>query len=282
MRKLCCILLSILPLLVILSCTERIDIRLDESNVRLVVDGAITTETKVHSITLSKTTSYFYSEKPPYVTGASVTVTSGTRTSNLTEAAPGVYQTDATFAGRSGRSYILNIKLADPIGGYTDYSATSSIPESVKLDSIELVFHPDWSEEGFWEVRSFFQDLPTSDYYRILIYKNGMIFSDTLDEWFVTDDRFFNGGYLQGASVAFFDQGEENERLGSGDEITVELNVITKEYAGFIWDAQSELWGSNPLFSGPPANVRGNLNNGAIGFFATYALSRASAIVGNK
>jgi hypothetical protein len=82
--------------------------------------------------------------------------------------------------------------------------------------------------------------------------------------------------------VAFFDQGEEKEMLVSGDEITVELNTITKEHAGFIWDAQSELWGSNPLFSGPPANVKGNINNGAIGFFSAYSLSRASAIVGNK
>ena len=282
MRKLCTILISTLPLLVIFSCTERIDIRLDESNVRLVVEGSITTETKVHSIILSKTTSYFYSAKPPSVTGASVSVTYGTRIVQLNEATPGVYQTDATFAGRSGRSYTLNIKLDDPVGGYTDYSATSSIPETVKLDSIELVFHPDWSEEGFWEVRSFFQDLPTSDYYRFVIYKNGMMLSDTLDEWFVTDDRFFNGGYLNGASVAFFDQGEEKEMLVSGDEITVELNTITKEHAGFIWDAQSELWGSNPLFSGPPANVKGNINNGAIGFFSAYSLSRASVIVGNK
>lgn len=282
MRKSFSILISILPLLVIFSCTERIDISLDDSGVRLVVDGAITIETKVHSITLAKTTGYFYSEKPPYVTGASVSVTYGTRTVQLIEATPGIYQTDATFAGRSGRSYTLNIKLDDQIGGYTDYTATSSIPETVKLDSIELVFHPDWSEEGFWEVRSFFQDLPTADYYRFMVYKNGMMLSDTLDEWFITDDRFFNGGYLNGASVAFFDQGDENEKLVSGDEITVELNIITKEYAGFIWDAQSELWGSNPLFSGPPANVKGNLNNGAIGFFATYSLSRASAIVGNK
>ncbi len=73
----------------------------------------------------------------------------------------------------------------------------------------------------------------------------------------------------------------ENEKLVSGDEITVELNIITKEYAGFIWDAQSELWGSNPLFSGPPANVKGNLNNGAIGFFAAYTTNRVTMKVVN-
>jgi hypothetical protein len=101
--------------------------------------------------------------------------------------------------------------------------------------------------------------------------------TDTLDEWFVSDDKFFNGNYLFGASVAFLNQGDEREKLESGDEITVELDCIDKGYATFLRDAQSELWGSNPLFSGPPANVKGNISNNAIGFFSAYTISRASA-----
>jgi len=277
MKKPYYIIISILSVVMILSCTERIDIKLDDGSVRLVVDGAITTETKVHQISLSKTTSYFYNQKSPYVTGASVSVSTGTRDIQFYEANPGVYQTDSTFVGRSGRTYTLNIKLDTPVGGYTDYSATSSMTETVKLDSIDLVFHPEWSEEGFWEVRSFFQDPKSEEYYRFLIYRNGQMITDTLDEWFVSDDRFFNGSYLYGASVAFLDQGSERERIESGDEITVELNSVSREYAGFLWEAQSELWGSNPLFSGPPSNVKGNISNGAIGFFSTYTISRASA-----
>jgi hypothetical protein len=40
--------------------------------------------------------------------------------------------------------------------------------------------------------------------------------------------------------------------------------------------------GSNPLFSGPPANVKGNISNGAIGFFAAYTTSRSRIKVENK
>jgi hypothetical protein len=259
------------------SCTERIDIKLDDSAVRLVVEGSVTNEMKVHTIILSKTTSYFDSQKPPSVTGAVVSITSGAGTVKLHEAMPGVYRTDSLFVGRIERSYTLDIQLDEPVGGYRDYSATSSMPEPVRLDSIKLIYHPDWSDNGFYEVQTFFQDPKSQNYYRFLILRNGEMMTDTLDEWFVSDDKFFNGSYLFGASVAFLNQGEERERLNPGDEITVELDCIEKGYATFLQDAQSELWGSNPLFSGPPANVKGNISNNAIGFFSAYTISRASA-----
>ena len=94
----------------------------------------------------------------------------------------------------------------------------------------------------------------------------------------MTDDRFFNGSYTNGASIAELDQSKPEEKLSEGDTITAEVNNIGKDYANFIWDAQSELFGSNPLFSGPPANVKGNISNGAIGFFAAYSVTRAKAI----
>ena len=102
--------------------------------------------------------------------------------------------------------------------------------------------------------------------------------SDTLNEWFVTDDKFFNGNYAYGATIAYLEQDLPEVGLRPGDKITVELNSIGKDYAGFLQAAQTELFGSNPLFSGPPANVIGNINNGAVGFFAAYSTTRASAI----
>ena len=60
------------------------------------------------------------------------------------------------------------------------------------------------------------------------------------------------------------------------------MNSIGSGYANFIWEAQAEVQGSNPLFSGPPANVKGNIDNGAIGFFAAYSVSRAYTIVADS
>lgn len=282
MKKLFKILIIINLSLRVISCTERIDIQLDESSVRLVVEGSVTTDTVAHKVILSKSTSYYYSQKAPTVSGASVSITGGGSTVQLREETPGVYVTDSTFFGVVGETYELDIRLASPVGGFTEYSATSLMNIAVSIDSLELLFHPDWSEDGFWEVKCFFQDPQEADYYRFLVSRNGKLLTDTLDEWFVTDDRFFSGGYVDGTTVAVLDQGSEDEKLADGDNIKIELNCIGRDYAGFLGEAQSELMGSNPLFTGPPANVTGNISNGAIGFFAAYTTSKAMIKVREK
>lgn len=261
------------------SCTERIDIELDESAVRLVVEGTITTDTISHKILLSKSSSFYYNQPPQMVSGATVIISDGNNAFNLTEVSPGVYQTSPFVYGIPGNTYTLDIKLNSQIGGYSDYLASSTLHGVTPMDSVGLAFHPDWSTEGMWEVKCYVQDPSTTDFYRFLVSKNGNMISDTLDNWFVTDDRFINGYYVNGATVAYLDQGSTEERLANGDTVIVELNNIGEEYANFVWEAQSEIRGSNPLFSGPPANVKGNINNGAIGFFAAYGVSRSVTTV---
>jgi hypothetical protein len=261
------------------SCVERINIELDSSNERLVVDGAITTDTIAQTVRLLKTTSYFYDQPAPAVTGADVRISDGESVFSLREESPGIYRTDTSVFGVAGKTYRLDIRLAEPVGGYSDYTAESTLYPVANLDSIGLTFHSDWSENGIWEVKCWVQDPPTKDYYRFLVSKNGKMLTDTLDEWFVTDDRFFNGNYVYGAPIAYLRSDKVDEVLKAGDLITVEMNSIGQEYASFITEAQSEIRGSNPLFSGPPANVKGNLSNGAIGFFGAYSISRASTVV---
>jgi hypothetical protein len=270
------ILLSLLFYFSLASCTERINLELDDSYTRLIVDGTITTDTTTHTVILSKTSDYYYNKPSPMVTGAQLTITDGNQVFKLSEDSPGVYSTMPAVYGVPGKTYFLNIKLAEAIGGYSDYSASSTIYPVNKLDSIGLRFNPDWSSAGIWEVKCYVQDPPTIDFYRFLISRNGRMVTDTLNEWIVSDDKFFNGNYANGATIAYLQQDSPDEGLKTGDLVTVEVNSIGKEYAEFLWAAQSELFGSNPLFSGPPANVTGNINHGAVGFFAAYSLTRSS------
>ena len=264
--------------LTIASCTEKIDIKLDESYARLVVDGSITTDTMAHAVVLSSTSSYYYNQPAPPVTGALVSITDGTLTFDLLEDQAGVYHTAPGVYGIPGHTYTLQIKLSAAIGGQTEFAAVSSINPINKLDSVSLLFHPDWARKGIWEVKCYVQEPPTVDFYRFLVSKNQRMITDTLNEWFVTDDKFFNGSYTNGATIAYLQQGSPEEGLRPGDMVTVEVDNISKEYATFLMEAQAELRGSNPLFSGPPANVKGNISNGAVGFFAAYSATRSSAL----
>jgi hypothetical protein len=257
-----------------ISCTERIDIVLDDSYSRLVVDGAITTDTVSHTVILSTTTSYYYNKPSPMVTGAFVSISDGTLIFELKETMPGIYRTEPLVHGVAGKTYTLKIKLPVQIGGYTDYEASSTIYPVNSLDSVSLQYHAGWSKGGMWEVKCYLQDPPSDDFYRFLVYKNDKLLSDTLDEWFVTDDKFFNGNYANGATIAYLQQNSYENGLSPGDKISVEMNSIGKDYANFLWAAQSELYGSNPLFSGPSANVKGNISNGAVGYFSAYSATR--------
>ncbi len=261
------------------SCTEPIDIKLDDSYARLIVEGSVTSERKKHRVTLSRTSDYFYNQPPVMVSGAKVTILEGVNRFEMEESSPGNYITIASFRGIVGQTYKLEIVLTEPIGEYSEFTASSTLNYVSSVDSIGLLFHPDWGEKGIWEVQCYVLDPPSQDYYRFMISRNQKLITDTLNEWFVIDDKFFNGNYIAGASIAFLDQDSPDERLASGDTITAEINSIGKDYASFIQEAQSELFGSNPLFSGPPANVKGNISNGAFGFFAAYSITRGYAIV---
>ena len=54
---------------------------------------------------------------------------------------------------------------------------------------------------------------------------------------------------------------------------------VVEDYFRYITDAQAELFPKIPLFSGPPANVRSNISNGAIGYFAAFDSDSTSNII---
>jgi hypothetical protein len=271
-------LLTILASAAFLSaCTERIEVELDDSYTRLVVDGAITTDTMAHKVILTNTTSYFYNQPPPGVSGAVVTISDGIETFALQESPeqPGVYLTDSNVYGVPGRTYTLHIKLAQEINGFSDFSASSALNPVAPLDSIGLRYLDNWE---FWEIQCYALDPPTRDFYMFKNYTNGKLNTDTINEIFVTDDRLFNGSYTNGAGTGYLNNKRPDEAIHPGDTIKLQISGITEAYMKLVVSVQTESGYKNPLFSGPPANVKGNISNGAVGFFTAYSASYATVV----
>jgi len=266
-------------LIILWGCTEKIDLKLDSSYTRLVVDGAITTDTIPHQVKLTTTSSYFYNEAAPLVTGATLTISDGENSWPLTETTPGMYQTSPDVYGLPNHTYNLQVLLKEPINGYLTYEASSILRPIMPLDSIRLKYHPDWGNEGFYEVQCYVLDPPTTDFYMFDIYQNQTLITDTIDKKFVVDDQLYNGNYTNGIGVGFLNQERADQRLSPGDTVSLKVASITSEYFKFIQAVQTEVAGQNPLFSGPPANIPGNISNGAVGFFAAYANTRASTFL---
>jgi hypothetical protein len=264
------------------SCTEKINLKLDTTYTRLVVDGHIKSDTMASSIKLTKTSDYFSNVPSPRMVNATVSLTDGTNTFPLTETVPGnsgIYQTDPKFAGTIGKNYTLHISLPEVIAGTTEYTASSQLNGVTNLDSIQVVFKSDLGKEGVWQVKLYAQDPPgRKNYYLLNLYRNNMLWSDTITKVSVTDNQFFAGNYIDGADVFYINNEHKWETLYPGDTIMLELSAITKEYFDFI-NQVKQAGISIPIFTGPPANVQGNISNEGVGFFAAYSSSFAKTVV---
>ena len=262
------------------NCTERIEIDLDSTYTRLVVEGNVTSDTTVHWIRLSETGDYFYNQVAPAVAGASVSIDDGVTVHVLRESdtLPGWYSTSPDYHGVPGRTYTLRIANVDidKDGEPEDYSAASTMNPVNPLDSIKI----EWFDTFFtgYQVRIWAWDPPRPDWYAFKIRKNGILLTDTLYEMIVQSDEFFNGNYTYGIPSQFLSTDKPDEVVEVGDTITFEINGITEEYYNYVIEAQSQVFTQTPLFSGPPANIRTNIDNGAIGFFEAYSVNYSSTI----
>jgi hypothetical protein len=272
------LMLSFLPVLLLVQCTEKIDIKLGNNQPRLVVEGMITNEAIAHTIRLTTTTDYFYTAVAPAVTQANVTIDNGTTTINLIEKPEnsGIYVTPDNYIGIPGIKYTLNIILKNAINGQTVFTASEVMPKPYKPDSIEMNYRADWGKKGFWETLLYLQDPPEVNFYSFRGLRNDTLVTDTLNKVGIRNDKFLNNMYLQGLTSLYWNQEYISEKIKVGDKITLQVGAITKEYYTFLDEIKLEVEPKNPLFSGPSSNVSTNISNGGLGYFAVCAMSYVS------
>ena len=276
------ILYIVIPALLAAACTEKINVNLDTTYTRVVVDGNIESGTGIYTVVLSKSSDYFANQPAPMVVNAAVTISDGEKNFTMHESRPGVsgvYQTDPTFAGQVGKTYTLHVDLQEAIAGVSSLEATSTLPSVTPIDSIGAVFDPSKGKKGRWTILLWAQEPGNEvNYYLFNLYRNGILLTDTITKKVISDDKFYNGSYMNGVSVMRINNENTWETIYPGDTITLQMSGITKEYYDFISEVDRS--GFNlPFFMGPPANIKGNVNNGGIGFFATYSSSFAKALV---
>jgi len=263
-------------------CTERIEVEIDSTYTRLVVEGYITTDTMAHTVKLSLSGDYFANKPADRIGDALVRLDDGEQATELTESEsePGLYLTETNYHGIPGRTYTLTISQVDidDDGIYEEYTAESVLHPVAKMDSIalDLMESPHFK---IYQVLVYAWDPPETNFYAFKVYKNGTLLTDTLSEMLVQNDEFFNGNYTHGIPSQFLDQDKEGEVLVIGDTVTFELDGITEEYYQYVIEAQSEVFYKTPMFSGPPANIMSNISNGALGFFSAYSIERLSIIL---
>ena len=277
------VLILIAALILATACTEKIDIELDSTYARMVVEGAVTSDSLNHYILLSITSNYFSNRPSPKVQDAVVELSFGNETMQLIEnnTIPGRYETPYAFRGTIGTTYDLDISQldVDQDGQEEIYHSSSTMPGGAELEKIEVKYYSTPVASGYTVFMYLYHTAEIREWFGFKLIKNGILLSSTLEQYSVLSDEIFDSGYFPGFPVGFLSDDESDEVVYPGDTITFELNCIEQSYYNFVSEAQLEIAGNFPLFSGPPSNVVSNIDNGAMGTFAAYSIQRYSVIM---
>jgi len=270
-------------IIIFISCTEDADFPLDSTYIRLVVDGAINTDTTVHKVRLSKSGDALNKQPGEVISNANVTITDGVNSYPLLEGSfgPGIYGTDPTVYGVPGRTYTLHISNVDinEDGILEEYAASSFLPEINPIDSIQVQYENNFNA---WLINLYALEIGGGrNFYLLKAYKNDVLLTDSTHEYTnFADNTGFEGMYYNGFSVYYLDGEKTDERLVNGDVVTLEMDGITQEYKDFLLGFIEEYNPKIPIFSGPSANITTNIEpkDKAVGFFTAYSAFRKSTV----
>jgi len=256
------------------SCEKVIDVKLDEGEVLLVVDGWITNQPPPYYIDLTTTAPYFANKPTPRATGATLRLKdSDGNQETLAEVSAGKYRIN-TIAGKVGNTYTLSIQYRGE-----NYEAKTQIKDVPPIDSVLYERIPARLGRNAGVYLSYYgPELATEDdYYRIKLYRNDTLLNkpDNLTLFF---DQFVNGNYLFDLELNFSDPYKVN------DKTRVELLSITEDAYEFYNEMIQQI-NNGGLFATAPANVRTNVRNlnpqakKAVGYFGGAGLSYVQGVV---
>ncbi|MEY2869759.1 MAG: hypothetical protein RIR01_2261 [Bacteroidota bacterium] len=258
------ILFSFLILLISIcsSCEEVVDLKLDTAAPRLVIEANIVwikgSSGNAQKIKLTTTTGY-YEQEIPIVTGAKVTITnSDNRIFNFAEIPNSGEYGCTDFVPKIGETYTLTIVY----NGET-YTGTEIFQSLAPITRIEQN-----NEGGFTgkdiEVKAYYNDPANENNFYLSSYKYS---NEATINYNVDDDKFFQGN-------EFFSRSQKDD-LKPGDIIELSHMGISQRYYNYM-NILIGIIGSNSgsPFQTPPATLRGNIKNTSnstnypLGYFA--------------
>jgi len=254
----------------LVSCEEIMDVDFaGDSAKNLVVDGAITTDTTQHQIVLSYTGDYFEISAQEMATDAIVYIFDGTDIIPLRELKDGVYSTEGNIFGKVGKKYTLNIRLPDG----REYTASDSLEACSDIDSIRQSANYNSYMSGYGYDVLFYghEPQPAGNHYMYMLRINNTLYTDTITEVNFASDEFVNGSFVRDYQVFRIHEKDLKDLTTS---VTLEMYSTSKAYYEFLSALMIEtIWRGSP-WDGPPANIPGNVSNGATGFFRASAVKR--------
>ncbi|MDR9457934.1 MAG: DUF4249 domain-containing protein [Salegentibacter sp.] len=227
------------------SCEDVVDIPLEESEPRLVVEASILSykdsESNIQQIRLTETAP-FYDEEIPTVENASVKIISEAGLEyDFIHTSEGYYINE-NLNPILGETYELEIIYNDEV-----YTATETMMGVTDIDFIEQTATGGFAGDEI-EVKVFYTDPVNEPNYYLFIFRNKKISLEIYEDKFTDGNQIF--GYYS------------NEDIKPGDTIDIEMYGISKSYYEYLFILRAQIGeNSGGPFETQPATVKGNVIN---------------------
>lgn len=253
----------------------------DRATNSIVIEGGITSAPGPQRIVLRRTQDVIVEGPGPGETGAEVQVSDGTTSWVFHHTGEGVYESDSAMTGRPGETYFLTVEVDG-----TEYEAEAFMPKAIPLQPIELSkWTGDFVDSNDTRYALTYRSnfgVPAAYNYIIELtipsnvsdnYHEGWEMPDWMEEVLSTPDRilidstyYLHPGLEPPALFAYGESTYAGFPIGTICKET--FYSMSQEHYAFIRAMLSETeWRGLGPFGYVPADVPGNISNGAYGYF---------------
>lgn len=271
---------AIIGVITLSSCEKVIDIDLNESDNKLVIEGKINNLGEC-SVKLSQVKNYDQDNEFPGVGDAIVVIYDDLGNLDTLEYdMEGRYYSEEII-GTPGVTYSLNI-----FWNNKTFTSVCKMPELVQIDSLSLRREVFFVDTTLITIVHFNDPGNVNNYYRYLYSVNDL----SINNYFVESDKFYNGLKVETRIPIF----ELNPNGGAGggpggpgnpgpgpvvpDTIKVEMWGIDKSMELYYRTLSASIDAASGQ-QAAPANPESNITGNALGYFSAYSISEASIII---
>ncbi|AEA44089.1 DUF4249 domain-containing protein [Fluviicola taffensis] len=250
-------LVSFTFILVFSGCQKVIDIDLNDTDQKVVVEGTILRGDTIQRVRVTKTQNFDESTSPPAVDDATVSVVDNLgNAASFTSVGNGWYEL-TSYPGVEGRTYTLTVS----VDGET-YSGSSTMPNYMPLDSLFVEYYPFGADTLISLVPSHYDEAGVTNFYQFHIYRNG----EKDKGIYIQDDQFTDGNLI--LQPLFVSDLEVN------DIVRVDLFCIDKPVYSYFNQLSV-----NSSSSATPANPISNMTGGCLGYFSARTFHSRTIVV---
>lgn len=252
--------------LILSSCTKVVDLKLNEPESKVAVDGLISNRAGESFVKLAYTKGYLSSEAPETIIDAQVSVRDNNGNLTLFNASDneGLYLPPTDFVGEVGKTYTLDAQYDGE-----SLSAESTMNDTVSGNNVNVIkadVTDPYLEAGYHLLATIKKNKEEDSFYKGEIFINGVKQMTTASDIVAFDDRMFEvGEELEARFFSWAETLEDDEKPQMGDVVTLQLISISEESYEYL-QALSETPMQGGLFGKTPANVPSNIEGG-LGWF---------------